>query len=169
MPANSETDPTDSLTYEEMQKQLDNRRRDILTTLSAADGHTANTSEIRDRAGIPSGSMDHYMRQFERWELIERVNQEFVGQGGEAIVWRLTERGEEFCKDRLSISPDSLVRPSDFEEMDERVEELQRKTERMDDEIQSMKRVIVKIAVQTGTLSEDQASELLEKQGSERS
>lgn len=169
MTANSETDSTDAPTHEEIQKHLDDRRRDILTTLSAAEDHTANTSEIRERAGIPSGSMDHYMRQFERWELIERMNEEFVGQGGKAIVWQLTERGEEFCKDWLHISPDSLVRPSDFEEMDERVEKLQRKTEQMDAEIQSMKRVIVKIAVQTGTLSEDQATELLEKQGDERS
>lgn len=169
MSSNSETDPTDSLTDEEIHNQLNDSRRDILTTLSAAEDQIANTSEIRDRAGIPSGSMDHYMRQFERWGLVERVNQEFVGQGGEAIVWRLTERGDEFCKDRLHITTESLVRPSDFEEMDETIGELQRKTERMDDEIQSMKRVIVKIAVQTGTLSEDQATELLEKQGGERS
>jgi predicted ArsR family transcriptional regulator len=126
--------------FEEMRSQLGDGRRDILTALVAAENHTANTSELRKQAGIPSGSMSHHMDLLERWAVVKEIDRTYAGRGAQAIVWQLTERGEEFCEDGLDISSASLVRPDDLDALQEDVEDLR-------GEVEIIKEAMVKIAV----------------------
>lgn len=142
--------------FEEMQTQLGDGRRDILTALFAAENHVANTSELREQAGIPSGSMSHHMDLLERWALVQEVDRTYAGRGAQAIVWQLTERGEEFCEDGLDIPQASLVRPDDLDELQGEVEDLQR-------DVDNIKEAMVQIAVKAGGVREEKAEEWLEK------
>ncbi|GAA0197053.1 hypothetical protein GCM10009000_008280 [Halobacterium noricense] len=48
---------------DEIQEKLDRgneHRRNILSALASADSNALNTSQIRERADAPSGSMNHY-------------------------------------------------------------------------------------------------------------
>lgn len=138
--------------HEEMREQLGEQRRNILTLLFAADSHAMNTSELRKRSNIPSGSMRHHTDLLENWELIEEVDRVYTGRGAKAIVWQLTERGEDFCSDGLDISDSSLVRPDDLRD---EVEELR-------SEVDTIKKVMVKIAVEAGGVREETAQNWLE-------
>lgn len=141
--------------FEEMRANLGSGRKDILTALLAADNHAANTSELREQAGIPSGSMSHHMHLLERWALVAETDRTYVGRGSQAIVWELTERGEEFCEDGLNISSPSLVRPDDLDEVSKEVEDLRR-------DVDTIKEAMVKIAVKAGGVREETAEEWLE-------
>lgn len=142
--------------FEEMQAHLGDGRRDILTALLAADSHVANTSTLREQAGIPSGSMSHHMDLLERWALVEEVDRTYAGRGSQAIVWQLTERGEEFCEDGLEISAPSLVRPDDLDAVREEVDDLR-------GDIETIKEAMVQIAVKAGGVREEKAEEWLEE------
>lgn len=142
--------------FEEMRSQLGDGRRDILTALVAAENHTANTSELRKQAGIPSGSMSHHMDLLERWAIVEEIDRTYAGRGAQAIVWQLTGRGEEFCEDGLDISSASLVRPDDLDVLQEDVEDLRK-------EVETIKEAMVKIAVKAGGVREEKAKEWLDK------
>lgn len=143
--------------FTEMKKYLSDEQRDLLTVLLTTDNNTANTSDLREWAGIATGSMRHFTSQLERWELIEEIDRVYAGRGSRAILWQLTERGEEFCvdEDGLEPLPSGLVRPADFDELREEVVQLRREKE-------AMKEAMVQIAVKAGGVREEKAREWLE-------
>lgn len=116
-------------TFEEMQDRLGHPRRNILQVLLSADNTAVNTSELREHAGIPTGSMTHHMDLLERWELVEEIDRVHIGQGSRAIVWQLTERGEQFCEEGLELAARDLAHPNDVEVLWERIEELEEEVE----------------------------------------
>ena len=142
--------------FEEMRDHLGEARRNILTLLFAADNRAMNTSELRERSNVPSGSIRHHTDRLENWELIEEIDRVYTGRGARAIVWKLTDRGEEFCADGLDVSASSLVRPENFEEVQEEVTELR-------DDVENIKEAMVHIAVEAGGVREETAQDWLNK------
>lgn len=146
---------TDSLpTFDEMRDHLGDARQNILTVIYGTDTSGVNTSDLREQAGIPSGSMSHHMRKLQRWKLVEEIDREYAGRGSRAIVWALTTRGHEFCDDGLGLPDDPLVEPEDFEELRAEVSELR-------DDVETMKKAMVQIAVKAGGVKEETAREWL--------
>lgn len=143
--------------FEEMRDHLGEPRRNILTLLFAADDHAMNTSEVRERSDVPSGSIRHHTDRLENWELIEEIDRVYTGRGARAIVWQLTDRGEQFCAKGLDIAASSLVRPDDFEELQEEVAELRT-------DVENIKTAMVHIAVEAGGVREETAQEWLGEQ-----
>lgn len=141
-------------TFDEMREHLGAARQDILTVLYGTDTSRANTSDLREQAGIPSGSMSHHMRKLQRWELVEEIDREYAGRGSRAIVWSLTARGQEFCDEGLELPDDPLVEPEDFEALRAEVSDLR-------DDVETMKKAMVQIAVKAGGVKEDTAREWL--------
>ncbi|WP_435157437.1 hypothetical protein [Haladaptatus sp. DFWS20] len=98
------------------------------------------------------------MERLTEWGLVvEKEQREYHGRGGShARAWALTERGTEFCDDYLDTPESAFVSPEDAVALDERLSTLE-------NDVEQMKAVIVKIAVHTGTLTEDQAENLLKE------
>ncbi|MFH5802376.1 transcriptional regulator [Haladaptatus sp. CMAA 1911] len=140
--------------FDEMRTHLGEARCNLLTVLYATDNYSANTSDLRQQAGVPSGSMNHHMTKLQRWELVEEVDREYAGRGSHAIVWRLTDRGESFCDDGLELPENPLVEPEDFEALRADVSDLR-------DDVETMKEAMVQIAVKAGGVKEDTAQEWL--------
>ena len=140
--------------FEEMRDHLGEARRNILTLLFAADNVAMNTSELRERSNVPSGSIRHHTDRLENWELIEEIDRVYTGRGARAIVWKLTDRGKEFCSDGLDISASSLVRPDDFDELQKEVADLR-------NDVENIKEAMVHIAVEAGGVREETAQEWL--------
>lgn len=118
-------------TFEEMAEHLDRRRQDLLAVLNSADGLRMNTSDLRRAASVPSGSMTHHMKKLERWELVEEAGRAYVGGGSRAIVWELTERGDEFCATHLDDLR-TIPSPEEVKNLRERVTELEAQLVKME-------------------------------------
>lgn len=156
----SQTQPVEKFeefppSFEEIQTHLSDDQRDLLIVLFTSDTSALNTSELRKRAGIATGSMRHYTSQLERWELIEEIDRVYAGRGSRAILWQLTERGQAFYEDGLEEDAPAMVRPAELETLREKVEELQQ-------ENATMRTAMVQIAVKAGGVTEETAEEWLE-------
>ncbi|MCO8256783.1 transcriptional regulator [Haladaptatus sp. AB618] len=154
----SPADLEDRPSFETIQQSLGEPRRDLLTAFLEADKSTLNTAQLREHSAVPRGSAIHHLERLTEWGLVmEKEQREYHGRGGShARSWALTERGSQFCDDYLDTPVSAFVSPEDVAALDERLSTLE-------NDVEQMKAVIVKIAVHTGTLTEDQAEELLEE------
>ncbi|RBI58310.1 transcriptional regulator [halophilic archaeon] len=143
------SDTTDTMTADDIEQKLaqgSGHRRNILGAFKVADGEPLNTSALRERADVPSGSMTHHLDTLEGWGVVEDTGErEYTGGGGRrARVWRLTERGASFIAER----PDALTPPESAEAaervtaLENRVDELERETEQRAETIVEMLKVI---------------------------
>lgn len=156
----SQVQPTEKFeefppTFEEMQQHLSDDQRALLAVLFKTDNSSLNTSDLRERAGIATGSMRHYTSQLERWELIEEIDRVYAGRGSRAILWQLTDRGKTFYNDGLEEEAPALVRPAELEALREEIAQLQQ-------ENATMRTAMVQIAVKAGGVTEETAKEWLE-------
>lgn len=153
-PSNTEDHPS----FETIQQSLGEPRRELLTAFLETDKPALNTAQLREHSAVPRGSAIHHLERLTEWGLItEKEQREYHGRGGShARTWTLTERGTEFCDDFLDTPVSAFVSPEDVAALDERLSTLE-------NDVEQMKAVIVKIAVHTGTLTEDQAEDLLEE------
>lgn len=147
-------------TFEEIAEQLGEQRHDILSVLQRSDETGVNTSQLRKAADIPSGSMTHHMGQLERWELVEEIDRVYAGRGSRAIVWTLTQRGEEFCEEWLADTR-SVARARDIDELRETQAALDQRMDALEDDVEYIRGVVMEIAVSTGTYEKDKAREAM--------
>jgi predicted transcriptional regulator len=130
---------------DEIQEKLDRgneHRRNILSALASADSDALNTSQIRERADAPSGSMNHYLTALADWGVIEETGEREYSQGGgrRARVWRLTEKGAAFIEER----PDALTTPKGAATA-ERVTALENRIAALEDETRKRRKAMVEI------------------------
>lgn len=142
------------LTFEEMVDRLGDQRRDILGALQQSDESRLNTSDLRMGADVPSGSMTHHMETLQRWGLVEEVGRVHVGRGSRAIVWGLTQDGEEFIEEGGLDSGRRVARADDVQRLNQRVDELE-------NDVRDLKGLMMRIGVYTDTFSEDEAREMM--------
>ena len=142
---------------EEMIEKLGDQRRKMLATLDHADDGTLDTSTMRERAGVPTGSINHHLELLERWGLIEECpDRAYTGQGGSrARIWQLTERGETFIDDH-----EDVLSPPQNAEAAEHVTALERRVEELEKETKQRRQTIVDILE---VLTEAQDEETQEK------
>lgn len=130
---------------DEIQEKLNRgneHRRNILSTLASADSNALNTSQIRERANVPSGSMNHYLVALANWGVLEETGEREYSQGGgrKARVWRLTEKGETFIEER----PDALTTPKGAATA-ERVTALENRIAALEEETRKRRKAVVEI------------------------
>ncbi|UHQ98897.1 hypothetical protein HYG81_24330 (plasmid) [Natrinema zhouii] len=130
---------------DEIQEKLDrgnDHRRNILSALVSAESDALNTSEIRERANVPSGSMNHYLVTLTEWGILEDTGEREYSQGGgrKARVWRLSEKGEEFVEEYS----DALTPPKGAATA-ERVTALENRIKDLEDETRKRRKTIVEI------------------------
>ncbi len=142
------------LTFEEMVERLGDQRRDLLSVLKRSDGSRLNTSDLRMGADVPSGSMSHHMETLQRWGLIEEVDRVHVGRGSRAIVWALTDAGEDFIAEDGLESGRKVARADDVQQLNQRVDELE-------DKVKNLKGIMMRIGVDSDTFTEDEAREIM--------
>ncbi len=149
------------LTFEEMVDRLGDQRRDILGVLKQSDESRLNTSDLRMGADVPSGSMTHHMETLQRWGLVEEVGRVHVGRGSRAIVWGLTQDGEEFIEEGGLDSGRRVARADDLDELQEDVITLNQRVDGMEADVKTVRSQVMQIAVHTGTFGEDKAREIM--------
>ncbi len=83
-----------SETFEELVDQTWGPRADIIYGIQFFGGQ-AHTQQIRRYGDIPSGR--YHFHKLENQEIIEKVGEEHIGQGGAATVYQLTDFGHEIA------------------------------------------------------------------------
>ncbi|GKZ15999.1 helix-turn-helix domain-containing protein [Haladaptatus sp. T7] len=152
--SNSTTD----LTPDEIEQKLNHgspHRRNILGVFDAAETDHLNTSTLRQRADVPTGSMSHHLKTLERWGLVEDTGQrEYSGGGGrKARVWQLTSEGRTIIGD----NPDVLSPPAGAATA-ERVTALENRIEELERETRQRRETIIDI-LQVLTATHDDATQ----------
>jgi hypothetical protein len=142
--------------FETIAHSLGEPRRGILIALVETDKETLNTAQLRDHELVPRGSTIHHLERLMDWELVGEADQRaYHGRGGlDARIWKLTERGKSFFAEHVDAPASTFVSPEEVADLSERMS----KTE---DDMESMKRLLVKLAVNTGEVSKEQAEEIL--------
>ncbi|WP_227380885.1 transcriptional regulator [Haladaptatus halobius] len=130
-----ETSDDDALTFEEMAENLGDRRRALLRVLQQSDGSTLNTSRLRERAGVPTGSIGHHLELLERWGLIEESGREYAGRGSRARVWAFTDDGETFVEEYLNSEGGQTASVDDLAR---RVDELEQQNQHLKEELRAL-------------------------------
>lgn len=145
---------------EERLNQGSGHRRNILGAFKAATERELNTSVLRQRADVPSGSMNHHLETLERWGVIEDTEERQYPQGGgrPARVWRLTEMGEEFIE-----KTDDGLQPPQTAETAERVTALENRVKELEDQLEEqekIKKAFVLLAEKSDAMSEENVDEM---------
>lgn len=141
--------------------QLGEHRRNLLTVFKEADTRELNTSTLRQRSGVPSGSMNHHLNTLERWGLItETTERQYVSHGGsKARVWRLTDEGQTFTETQLDGAATSNV-PTDT--LHEKVQAQQDELDALRSDLEDTQKMLVKVAQQADLIDDEKAAALLE-------
>ena len=135
-----------SETFEELVDQTWGPRADIIHGIQFYGGE-AHTQQLREYSNIPSGR--YHFHKLEDQEIIERIGEEHIGQGGAATVYQLTDLGHEVA-DALDGPSDATVTitklAEQIDEMETKLETLQQRynavadlAEGNKDEIDSLK------------------------------
>lgn len=105
-----------SETFEELIDQTQGPRADIIYGIQFF-GDQAHTQQIRRYGDIPSGR--YHFHKLEDQDIIEKIGEEHIGQGGAATVYQLTDFGHEIA--------DALDEPSHraatITELEDKIEE----------------------------------------------
>jgi predicted ArsR family transcriptional regulator len=125
-------------TFAEMEDHLEERRISILKALQKTEESGLNTQDLRQAAGVPSGSMPHHTKLLERWGLIEEVDRVYIGQGSRAILWSLTERGDEFCDNWLEISGGGLASAEAMDDLAQRQATLEAMIQSLQEQVETL-------------------------------
>lgn len=111
-----------SETVEELVDQTQGPRADIIHGIQFYGGE-AHTQQLRGYSNIPSGR--YHFHKLEDQEMIEKVGEEHIGQGGAATVYQLTDFGHEVA-DALDESPHGGTTVTELEaKIEKQAEEIQ--------------------------------------------
>lgn len=153
--------------FEMIAQSLGEPRRELLQALRGTDKSVVNTADIRAKTSVPAGSAIHHLERLVKWNLVrEAKHREYHGRGGShARTWEITERGEDFCDTELDESLSAFISPEEVAAHDQRISAIEDDIERIEDDIDIMGQLIVKVAMETGTMSEEKGQQLLEQRG----
>lgn len=142
--------------FETIAHSLGEPRRGILIAFVETDGQSLNTAQLRDHELVPRGSTIHHLERLVDWGLVEETDQRvYHGRGGlDARVWQLTERGKSFFAEHVDAPASTFVSPEEVADLGKRMTEVE-------DDIESVKRLLLKLSVNAGTVSKEQAEEIL--------
>jgi predicted ArsR family transcriptional regulator len=137
-------------------------RRKLLFAFLESDSEVLNTGQLRERTGVERGSAIHHLERLMKWGLIEEEpeRQRHGLRGSKARAWRLTARGETFCTDHLGTPSSAFISPEDVDGLREQVVALE-------EDIDLLGGLLVKLAVDTEMVSEERGDEILEEVGTE--
>jgi predicted MarR family transcription regulator len=111
-----------------IERNRDSPRARILDGLRFYDGES-NAKQLRRYGDIPSGI--YHFGELEKQGLIESVGEEYVGRGGTATTYQLTDRGQEVA-DELADSPVEATQLLErVERQEQEIEELQSELDRL--------------------------------------
>lgn len=131
-----------SETFEELVDQTRGPRADIIYGIQFYGGE-AHTQQLRGYSDIPSGR--YHFHKLEDQEIIERVGEEHIGQGGAATVYQLTDFGHEIADalDEASHGGATITELEDkIEELTEEVGELQQRYNAVYDYVEDLENQI---------------------------
>ncbi|WP_227378331.1 transcriptional regulator [Haladaptatus halobius] len=146
---------------DEIAAQLGEQRRNLLTVFKEADTRELDTSTLRQRSGVPSGSMNHHLNTLERWGLItETAERQYVSHGGsKARVWRLTDEGETFTETQM----DDAVTPGvTTDALHEQIQAQQDEIDALRSDLEDTQKMLVKVAQQADLIDDEKAAALLQ-------
>lgn len=151
--------------FETIAKSLGEKRRELLTALLQTDEDRVTTADLRSHTSVPRGSMIHHLERLVEWGLIEeQPEREFdASSGREARVWSMTERGESFCAENIDAPESAFVSPEEVADLKQRVADLEDDRQRiryLEQQIDSIKKIIRRITEEIGLLSEEQQAEI---------
>lgn len=115
----------DPETYQELLAEIYGPRRELIKAFRFFDGKV-NSKKLFDEADAPRSSKHHYLSTLEELALIEKIGTEHGGHGGQAFVWRLTDRGEQVAGD---IADEEATTISDLEKLEQRLTALERQAD----------------------------------------
>lgn len=119
------TTMSDPDSYEELLGEIYGPRRELVRGLAFLGGE-CNSKKLFDVADAPRDSKHYYLTTLADLEVIEKTGTEHAGSGGEAFVWRLTDRGQQVADDIADADATTI---SDLEELEARVADLERKAD----------------------------------------
>lgn len=151
--------------FETIAKSLGENRRELLTAFLETDKSTLTTADLRGHTTVPRGSIIHHLERLRDWGLIEEQEErEFDSRSGrQARVWAITERGESFCAEEIDAPASAFVSPEEVAALKERVADLEKETQRIDDleeQLEAMKRILRRITEEIGLLSEEEQARI---------
>jgi DNA-binding transcriptional ArsR family regulator len=152
----------DTPDFETIAKALGKPRRALLLALVETDRSHLNTAQLRERTDVARGSILHHLERLDSWGLVAELDtREYHGQSGiSARTWQLTDEGRRFsATDEYMDVPDSaFVSPDTVAAHEQRISAIE-------DDIDVMGQLIVKVAMETGTMSPEKGQQLLEQRG----
>lgn len=146
------------LDFQSIATQLGTPRRELLKTLLGLDISIVNTSKIREETSeVPDNSTLHHLERLEGWGLVEEHGREYHGTGGDnARTWELTDRGMAFCEEHLDASVSTTVATEDVAALTQRMDALE-------NDVEEVQNLVIRIAVKTGIITEEQAAEMVDE------
>ena len=132
-------------------------RREIVNALHWFGGR-ANAKQIRDRGGLSTGQFGHHRDRLIEWNVIRQDGEEYIGRGGTAKVFELTETGRRVHDNFDETEPSTIEqRLADIEatqrdlaqkddQIDERVSDLSDQITDLNDDVQRLGRLHNQIA-----------------------
>lgn len=152
-------------TIERKLDQGSQHRRSILAAFANSDETELNTSILRERADVPTGSANHHLVTLEEWGLIEDTGErEYPAGGGRpARIWRLTEFAEEFIKET-----DTALTPPATAETAARVGAVENRLETVEEKLddqEKIKKALVLLASKSDAVSDENVAEMRELLG----
>ncbi|WP_435159827.1 hypothetical protein [Haladaptatus sp. DFWS20] len=147
-------------TIERKLNQGSQHRRSILAAFANADESELNTSILRERADVPTGSANHHLVTMEEWGLIEDTGErEYPAGGGRpARIWRLTEFAEEFIE-----TTDTALSPPPTAETAARVAAIENRLETVENQLddqEKIKKALVLLASKSDAVSDENVAEM---------
>jgi predicted ArsR family transcriptional regulator len=158
----SDGEEPDQPEFETIADTLGKPRRKLLFAFLESDSDVLNTGQLRERTGVERGSAIHHLERLVKWGLVEEEpERERHGlRGSKARAWRLTARGETFCTDHLGAPSSAFISPEEVDQLKEQVVALE-------EDIDLLSGLLVKLAVDTEMISEERGDEILEQVGRE--
>lgn len=146
--------------FETIAESLGQPRRELLFAFLESDADILNTGQLRERTSVERGSAIHHLERLVKWHLVEEGDerQRHGLRGDKARTWRLTARGETFCTDHLGVPSSAFISPEEFNEVKDQMVALE-------EDVELLGGLLVKLAVDTDMISEERGDEILAEVG----
>ena len=127
-----------STPIKDVRDRLGGTRQSLLEALRAVGGE-GNTTTVKQATDveIPEGSTRYHFGWLRDEDLIREVDREAVGRGRDAIVWSLTDAGEQLLE-AIDEERGREDRPQTIEGLNDRIDELENDLEAIKSEFNRM-------------------------------
>lgn len=108
----------ESKTYDDLLDEMYGHRESLIKALHFYNGET-NIQNIRKRGEIPKGSIYNLVNRMVEWDVIKKVGEEEIGQGGTSDVYQFTDLGHAICEAVVGNNSETI---DDVQDLSEKVE-----------------------------------------------